>query len=566
MVTWWTNRPRDFGRGAARVALLLGLTVLAYVPVLSSGFIWDDDSLLTQNVLIKSAAGLGRLWFTTQPSDYWPVTGTSFWLEWRLWGMKASDYHATNLGLHLATVLLLWTVLRRLRLPGAFLAALLFAVHPVNVESVAWIAQRKNLLALLFSLLAVLAFLRTDWETPAKTGPLYSPGARHWYLLSGLAFIAAMLSKGSAAPIPLVLLGLVWWRRRPEIRDLLRLFPFFLVAAILVGVDLWFQKHGVTTVVRSAGLLERLAGAGAILWFYLAHALWPVRLIFVYPLWKIQVSDPRWWLPAVAAGIVTLLFWRRRRQWSRPELAAWAYFGVMLVPVLGFTDVYFMRYSLVADHYEHLALIGVVAWAAFRFTTAHSQLRGAFRTAGTAVAVAVISSLAFVTWRQSSQYADIPTLCRAILARNPDCWLAHLNLGIVLQERGQTAEAISHLEAAQQIEPDAAEVHFNLGNAYTDAARPAAALGQFQAAVRLRSDYTDAYNNLGIALARSGRLAEAIPEFAAALRLRPDFAEAHFNLGVTLLHRGQSEEARKELEETLRLDPQFAPARKLLGR
>src|SRR5580704_1125669 len=174
------------------VALLTIVTVAAYWPALTAGFVWDDDVMLTNNPLVKAADGLWRMWFTRQAVDYWPVTGTSLWLEWRLWGASAAGYHATNIALHVASAVLVWMVLRRLLIPGALLAALWFAVHPVNVESVAWIAQQKNLLAMLFFLLSVYCFLRTDPAIPPDFGRLYRRGAGPWYWLSLTAFALGM--------------------------------------------------------------------------------------------------------------------------------------------------------------------------------------------------------------------------------------------------------------------------------------------------------------------------------------------------------------------------------------
>ncbi len=264
----------------AGVALLVVAAFLAYLPALSGGFIWDDDRLLTDNRLIKSADGLYRIWCTTEAIDYWPVTNTTLWLEWRLWAMNSTGYHVTNLILHIAAALLIWLILRKLSLPGAFLAALIFALHPVNVESVAWIAQRKNLLAMLFLLLAILWYLRPFSANCSADAPRsgHAPPAGllidRCYWLSLLAFLLAMLSKGSAAVLPVLLLGIVWWLRTgtvpifasakmglsPSVSrwDLIRTAPFFLVAVVLAGVNIWFQTHGSGEEFRSASFTERL--------------------------------------------------------------------------------------------------------------------------------------------------------------------------------------------------------------------------------------------------------------------------------------------------------------------
>ncbi|HTQ38975.1 MAG TPA: glycosyltransferase family 39 protein, partial [Pirellulales bacterium] len=271
------------------VALITALTYAVYWPALSGGFILDDE-LLTQSKLIKAPDGLYRFWFTTEPTDYWPVTSSAFWLEWRLWGDKPTGYHVTNLLLHMVDVLLIWLVLRRLAIHGAFLAALIFAVHPVNVESVAWISQLKNLLALCFMLLSTICSLKADKRLNSPQSPSDRSSAGPWYLLSLMLFVLGMLSKGSAAVLPALLLLIAWWRRPLSKWDWLRSVPFFLLGGLLTLLNVWFQTHGVDTIVRKVTPIERLLGAGGVVWFYLFKALVPIDLIFVYPEWHIDAD------------------------------------------------------------------------------------------------------------------------------------------------------------------------------------------------------------------------------------------------------------------------------------
>jgi tetratricopeptide (TPR) repeat protein len=530
--------PFRLPRGLAAAALA-AIAVLAYLPVLRAGFVWDDDSLVTGNVLLRSAAGLRQIWFSTVPSDYWPVTLTTFWAEWHLWGLHAAGYHAVNLALHVGESLLLWAVLRRWSIPGAWLGAMLFAVHPVNVESVAWIAERKNLLAMLFYLASL------HWFAEGKKG----------YALSLAAFVLAMLSKGSAAILPLVLLGLLAWRRPLGKSDLLRLLPFFAVAALLTAVNIWFQGHylGAAGPIRAAGPAARLAGAGAVVWFYLSKALWPLRLAFVYPPWRIEPSHPIWWLPDLAAlGLTALLASRRR---LRPVLGAWLYYGVALVPVLGLTDVYFMKYSLVADHYQHLALIGVTALAGAGWSAWRARTRAA-----DAAAAALVAALAFLTWRQAETYRDSETLFRASLACSPDSWMARNNLGNLLAASGRNGEALEQYQAAARLAPRAAEIAGNLGDAWLKAGRPEAALAEFQRSVALDPDYAPARTNLGQLLLAQGHPGQAVPQFEAAWRLRPRDPEAEYNLALALAHAGRPHEAASHFAGTLRLAPGFPGA------
>ena len=560
------------GQRAWLAALLVAACVAAYLPTLRNGFVWDDDTFLTKNALIKAPDGLYRFWFTTQPLDYWPVTSSTLWFEWRLWGTHAVGYHATNLALHLGEVLLLWGVLRRLRVPGAWLAALLFAVHPVNVESVAWVAQRKNLTAMLFYLLSVHGFLRTQWYekglglggclAPIGAGQLPRPDSFYW--LSLLAFILAMLSKGSVAPLPLVLLGVIAWRRRVTPGDVARLAPFLLSAAGLVAVNIWFQTHGTHEAIRSADPIQRLLGAAAAIWFYLSKAIAPANLTFVYPLWSIDPREPLWWLPLLAAIGTTAALWLWAHRGgstggpARAALFAWGYFCVMLLPVLGFTDVYFMRYSLVADHYQHLAIIGLLALAAAGWESLRRRPLAAPWAWG--AAALVVGACVSLTWRQAESYRDEETLYRATLARSPGAWMVYNNLGFLESGTGRKAEAARDYEQALRLNPHFAEAHLNRGQLSFEQGRFGEAIGDFTEALRERPDYPQALYNLGNCLHGLGRNPEAVEDYERALRIRPDYTEAENNLGVALADLGRNGEAMGHYERSIQLDPGYAPA------
>ncbi len=527
------------------VAIIIVVAIIAYFPSLNGGFILDDDELLTNNSLIKAADGLYRFWCTTEAPDYWPVTNTTLWIEWRLWGMNSTGYRATNLILHIIESWLIWMILRKLSIPGAFLGAVIFAVHPVNVESVAWIAQRKNLMAMLFFLMSILCYLRqfslncSDNAQRSRHSPCADPahGVRglligRWYWLSLAAFVLAMLSKGSVTVLPLLLLGIVWWLRPLTRWDLIRAAPFFLVAVVLAGVNVWFQTHGAGNEIRIASFAQRLLGAGGVVWFYLYKALLPLNLVFVYPQWNIQADNPLWWLPLLAAVVVAAALWRYRESWSRPFLFAWGFFCVSLIPVLGFVDVGFMQYSLVADHYQHLALIGVIVLAAAGWGYWRERVQGPARWATSAVAVVIMGVLTLLTAQQNGLYRSKITLYQTTLDKNPDCWMVHNNLGIALAKADRVSEAIEHYHQALRLKPDYIEAYNNLGAALADLGRAQEAIEQYQKALRLKPDYTQAYNNLGNALLQAGRQQEAIEHYEQALRLKPDYANAHNNLGA----------------------------------
>jgi tetratricopeptide (TPR) repeat protein len=558
----------DWRRRLVPAAALLVLIAAAYWPALHGGFLFDDDTILTKNPLVHAADGLQRIWFTTQAIDYWPVTNTSFWLEWRLWGLNPAGYHVTNVVLHAFNALLLWAILRQIGVPGAFWGAALFALHPVNVQSVAWIAQRKNTLALLWCLLSIAAFLKTRRVngSPAPRSRLHAFRYDKFYWLSLAAFVLAMLSKGSVAVVPAVFLILLWWRNGVLTkRDVLSMVPFVVVAVVLTFVNVSLQSRA-AGAIRHVAPAGRLLGAAAVVWFYLSKALMPVNLAFMYPQWTIEPNSMLWWLPLIAAMAVSVLLWTRcERPLVRGVLVAWALFCVALLPVMGLTDVYFMKYSLVADHYQYLAVIAVTgcvgaALARLRPTIGTSRVNGS-----ALVGVCLLAALAILTWRQAHLYADAETLYRATLETNPDAWALRNNLGALLVDRGQDADGAAELRESLRQNPDltAARVNLCLADIHVKA---------FEMAVRECADAAhDAPNDgpvhahLALSLMALGRFSEAEPEFRVALDREPGNADARYNFAHLLAITGRADEALPQYREVLRLLPDSAAAHNELG-
>ncbi|HEY2761287.1 MAG TPA: tetratricopeptide repeat protein [Pirellulales bacterium] len=548
----------------------MAITFAAYVSLFPGAFVLDDDLAVTSNPLVKAPDGWRRIWLSPQDHTdycYWPVTSTAFWIQWRLWGANPTGYHAVNLALHILDSLLIWRLLNRLRIPGAFLAALLFSVHPVNVESVAWIAQLKNLLAMLFGLLTILCWLRSE-RLPELAyqkdgGRDQSPPIRRrsgWYWLSIVMFMLAILSKSSIATLPLVLLLIQWWRRqRITAQNWLGIVPLLGIAAAMSLTTLWFQNHD-ADVARSSNFIDRLLGAGAGPWFYLSKALWPADLAFIYPQWQINSQHLSSWLPllatvALSATLVQLCRWPAAASWSRPLLFAWAAFCVMLIPAMGFVDSGYMSFSLVADHYQHLALVPVVALVAAGWKIILNAATGMARLSVVSIGAATVVLLTIRSNHQASLYASAIDLYQATLQKNPDCWLAENNLGIALAEAGKLEQALPHFQTALALKPDYAWAEYNWGLALFNAGRTTDTIQHFQQAIKLDPNFFNPHYNLGVIYSDAGQFDSAIVQFETAARLSPGLAEVHLNLGTALAGVGRLREACDEFDSAARLNP-----------
>ena len=539
----------------AAVSLLV-LTFVVYLPALQGGFVWDDSTHLLDNVVLQEN-GLARVWFTAASANYWPLTWTSYWLEHQLWGLHPTGYHVVNVLIHALSVLLIWLILTRLKVPGAWLAALLFAIHPVNVESVAWISQRKNTLSLLFYLAALSCYLHFDEQA-----------GRRWYWFAVGGFLLAMLSKGAVVTLPVVLLLCAWWLRGTIRRqDVTYSLPFFAIAALMSAVEIWFQyvraigEH----VVRDDSLLARLAGAGWVVGFYLYKAILPVDLIFIYPRWEINPANWLSYLPNLALLVLLALCWHYRRGAGRPVLFAGGYFVVTLAPILGFLDIYYMRYSLVADHYQYVSIIGVIALVvgvAGAILKRYGRKGVWLAYAGAIPAVVVLGLL---TWQQAHIYKDRETLWHDTLQKNPRAWMAHNNLGTLLQARGKLDQALTHYRQALELNPNYAEAHSNLGLCLFTQGQSKEALNHYRTAIEVEPTYTIAYVNLANALLKQGDTDEALGHYRQALQLSPNHAVAHASLANVLFERGNTDEATDHYRQAVRIKPDFAQAHYNLG-
>jgi tetratricopeptide (TPR) repeat protein len=545
-------------------ALLLGLALCCYWPALRGGLVWDDQAHVTRPEL-RSVSGLARIWTDLRATQqYYPVLHSAFWLEHRLWGDATLGYHLANVGLQVAAACLLIAVLRRLGVQGAGLAGVVFVVHPVCVESVAWISEQKNTLSLVFYVGSALAYLKFD-----EIRRLPAPGERsaaRLYLLAFTLFVLALLTKSVTATLPAALLVVLWWRdgRLSWRRDVAALVPWMAVAVASGLFTAWVERayNGAVGADFDLTLLQRLLLSGRIIWFYLGKLIWPARLIFIYPHWDVRSAAAGWAGYLAAAAAVTAALWWIRRRWRGP-LAVWLFFVGSLFPALGFFNVYPFVYSYVADHFQYLPSIGIMAGASAGAALLLARFPPGARAAGWTVVGALVAVLVLLSRAQSGNYVDGTTLFVRTIELNPDCFLAHTNVGIDLERSGHPAEAEAEYLRAMAIKPELAEIHYNLGHLYYGLpGRLDDAIAQFTEALRLKPDYPEAHDNLGNCLARKeGQTLDAIAQYREALRLRPDYPEAHGNLGVMLEREGLTLEAIAQYEEAVRLRPDLVQAR-----
>ncbi|PHX86881.1 MAG: hypothetical protein CK538_01315 [Opitutia bacterium] len=563
--------PRSFRGRWRNLVFGLGLVaavVLCFSPALPGDFLWDDDLHITANPTIVGPLGLKEIW-TTAAANYFPLVLTNFWVQHALWGLNPLGYHVVTLLFHALAAVLLWRVLVRLNARGAWLGAALWALHPVQVESVAWICELKNTQSAVFFLGVILGWLR--WlevgrvSDPMSASPMKSHGessprfsvSHSAYAGALVCALLAILSKPSTVPLPVVLALCVWWRRgRFTWRDLIPLVPFFLLSFGAAGWTIWEQRvnSGAQGAVWAQTWPERFVIAGRAVWFYIGKLAWPADLIFIYPRWEIAAT-PLAFGPFAGVVLVVAGLWRGRAGALRPGFFAAIFFGALLFPVLGFFSIYFFRYSFVGDHFQYLASMGPLALAGAAITVALDRWPAVLGRVRPVFSALLIGGLGFLTWRESTVYLSSQTLWRATLARNPAASMAWFNLGSTLLKEGRHDEAIACLREGLRLRPDDAPGYNDLGCELVVVGRAEEALPIFARALELRPSYAEVHNNLGNALRSVGRVDEAVARYEQALQLKPAYAEAHNNLGCELAAKGRTTEAIYHLEQAVRLNP-----------
>jgi Flp pilus assembly protein TadD len=589
----------------AKVAAIILAGVLPYLPALRGGFVWDDEPLITANPLLRTPSGLAEIWSGSRTADYFPVTNTVFWIEHHVFGDNATGYHALNILLQAANALLLWRVLRRLQIPGAFLAGLIFAIHPIHAESVAWISELKNMLSMFFFLISALLFFEIEDQRVLNRVIAYSA--------SLVAFLLALLSKTQVVFLPVALLLCAWWRNSPVDskrhgkgnplrfqREIVRTVPFFLIAIVFGLITIWFQNRGIGEEEIILGpFTRRLTNAGMAIWWYAKQVFAPIRLMAVYPQWRFDPPALADWLPLIALTGGLLVLWRRH---SRGLLFAFAYFIVALLPVIGIVRMSYARSgALVADHLQYFADISLIALFSAGAARLWSTGRREIRIATGIIIFVLLGAMGSYTWARAGVYRDEQTLWQDNFSKNPNTWQGHNRIGQLLFNQQKFAEAAPHFERAVQLKPELADNYNLLGLDYCRLQRFEEGIAQYRKGLHLKEEKPATAQsvstatmrvNLANALTLTGnsfrelaraashpgdmaaaqadakeanaRFTEAIEQYEKALAIEPEQPAIHRNLGILLSELGRNEEAIVHLRKVLQLVPNEPSARETL--
>ena len=561
------GRPGRQGHASTRerafhtlAALALGLLVaVSFFPATNGGFVWDDVAF-TEAWPIKNLSGIWQIWFEPRTlianeAHYWPVLYTTLWLDHVLWGLDPAGYHTVNVLLHLTVTLLLWRLLLRLAVPGAWVAAAVFAVHPLHVESTAWVIGRKDLLASLFYLACVLTYLR-----------FVADRRRGHYVGAMVLFVLGLLSKAIVVTLPVSLLIWHWWKQGRITRtDVARVVPFLVVGLCIVIAD-WSYYKGRDDTAFDYSLIQRALIAAHALWFYVGKLVWPTELAVIYPRWDITVSDPLAWGYVLAVIAVAVLLWNFQHRIGRGPLAGALFFVVTLSPTLSFVDYGYMSFSFVADRYQYLAGSGVIAVLVGAAAHGTSRLPGPWRMGVQALTVVPLVILGTITWYQAGIYRDNATFYTHVASINPKARLVHLVLGLEHHKQGRYDEALAAYRteyrlAQEQQPPD----QYRMSNAHLGIGSIAEKQGRLEEAeehYRSGITFPEAFHRLTALLVRQKRHDEALELYQSFVEKNPGSAKLQSGMGEILLKLNQPAKALRRFERALELDPYMEEAKR----
>lgn len=555
---------------SAGICLALALAVFAvFGQTREFEFInYDDDAVVYNNPAVTRGLDLheiARVFTQESGRDSWfPITDISHMLDWQLYGPNAGGHHLTNVLLHAATAIILFLVLQEMTggpWRSAFVAAA-FAVHPLRVESVAWIAERKDVLSGIFFMLAIWSWYRHLRRRPAAGSFTAAVNPEHWtpgYYWALAFFVLGLLSKSMIVTLPVVLLILEYWPlRRLTLRSLATLllekWPFFLICAGGCAVTVLTQRH---VVMAAQHLTWPWRAANALMAYvdYIGHTIYPVGLALLYPHPPDHLPLPRLCLSVIIIIGLTVgtVLARKRRPWL---LAGWLWYLIVFLPVI---DIMQTGDQTRADRYSYLPQIGLFVMISWEIAELLRPLPFRKIVLGCAAA-ALLAALSAASYLQTSYWKNSITIWKRTLSLWPGSYIAHCNLGIALADRGDAAGAVEHFDRALLINPDDAKSINNLGKVLTSEGKLDAAIQHFHQALHLDPENASVLNNLSVALAAQGKVNEAVQDLDSALRLKPEDADAYYNLGNIYAARADYDDAAQNYEAALEINPDFAEA------
>jgi Tfp pilus assembly protein PilF len=547
------------------VAAITLITFFVYFPSLTNGFIWDDDDYIINNFSIQKTEGLKEIWFSYKTPQYYPVVFSSFWLEYQLWGQNPTGYRAVNLVFHIFNALLIYLILFKLYKPIALPAALIFALHPVQVETVAWITERKNIFGAFFYLLTTFFYIR-----------FYESHQKKDYGLSLLSFAFALLSKSITATFVIVPLLIRWWQgRKFRTSDFIQLTPFVLLGFLagLNTVYLEIVRVGAKGGSWSLPLLGKIVLPGKIILFYLYKLVFPSELIFFYPRWSIDPSVFWQWLPSAGVAVMLGLFYFYRVKIGRAPFALFLCFVASLFPALGFFNVYPMMYSYVADHFQYIASISMIillcaaaGFIAQRMVFERFALGPKIRQAVfIAALVIIVPILGFKSHSYSNVFKSRETLFMDVIRKNPGAWMAHNNLGMVYISKGEVSRAFDQFQQTLKIRPKDCTALNNLGNIYKARGSWEKARTAYETCLAADPEYATAHNNLGLVHVHSGDLRQARERFETAAALDPMAHNTQLNLGLLYLQQKEYDKSMAHYQKAIAIHPYYVEAYLQMG-
>lgn len=583
--------------------ILFVAVFLAYYPALKAGYIWDDNDHLTENPHLEDLQGLKRIW-TSFAGVYYPLALTTFWFMRRIFGLNPLPYHLLNIILHSLNAFLVWLVLRELKIKGGILAAFIFALHPMHVQSVAWVTELKNTQSGFFYLLSILYFVKfyTIYNLRESKKAPSTQRRWKWYTLSLVFFLLALLSKTSTVVLPAALILLIWWMNRSYgWKHFSITIPFFILSVLSSAWTIGEQllHAGAKGPEWSQTFPERILIAVRSLWFYLQKILFPHPLVFIYPRWEVAHAKFLWYVPVAGLALVFIfLIIKRNTGWGRPLLLVSLFFSATLFPMLGFFNMYIARYTYVADHFPYLASIGPIILIGYGISRLVETIPAAKFPLRNIIPFFLLLLFGILANIQSRIYKNTETVWRDTIGKNPSCWLAYNNLGELLAREGKMEEAFNCFTKAYDLKNDYEAACYNLGTFALRQGDYEKAADYLEKAIRANRNYPEAYNNLGNALSRLGRIEEAIANYKEAIRLRAGYMDAYFNLantyyrmkdinpavenyqnalgiapyhpdvhcnlGIALFEIGKKEEGFLHLKEAIRIEPDHAVAKQAL--